>query len=117
MLKLFGEKDPLALVKRGRLLPEGDRQYNLDLAESRKAIEARRSEQRKFPRAYAARTSSVVDKVNITEAAKQQRQMEKLREEVSSLKAQQKVLSRKVDNSRGDKRQQRGSAGQERSRA
>ena len=116
-IEVFGEKDPLALVERGRLLPEGDCQYNLDLTESRKDIEARRSEQRKFPKAYTAGTSAALGQTNSIEVAKQQRQMEKLKgslvsyhgsaaeegvaEELSSLKAQQKVLSRRVDNSRG----------------
>lgn len=50
--KLFNEKDPLALVEQHRLLPKDDQHYNYDLAESRKAIQARQREQIYFKGAY-----------------------------------------------------------------
>ena len=49
LIKLFQEKDPLALAEPGRLLPSDDLQFNDDLAQSRLAIKARRTEQNQFP--------------------------------------------------------------------
>jgi hypothetical protein len=49
LIKLFQETDPLALAEPGRLLPSDDLQFNDDLAQSRLAIKARRTEQNQFP--------------------------------------------------------------------
>jgi polyhydroxyalkanoate synthesis regulator phasin len=104
LIKLFPEKDPLALVDEGRLLPHEDQQFNVDLAESRQAIKARREEQKKFPKAYAARTAAMA---TAAAAHSQQHQhktvekMEKLRDELSLLKAQQRKLTSMVANTKG----------------
>ena len=97
LIKLFQEKDPLALAEPGRLLPSDDLQFNEDLAQSRLAIKARRTAQNQFPKAYAARTAAAeVSKqreANLSATLESQRkQLEKMKSEMSALKAQQKRL-------------------------
>jgi len=54
---LFQEKDPLAVVEHGRLLPRDSQHFKHDLSVSRTAIHKRKSEQILFGSAYKKRTS------------------------------------------------------------
>ena len=78
LIKLFLEKDPLALVDEGRLMPREDQQFNTDLAESRQAIKAHREEQWKVPKAYAARTATMATTAPTHSQQHQQKTVEKM---------------------------------------
>ncbi len=81
---LFQEKDPLAVVEPGRLLPRDSQHYKHELSVSRTAIHKRKSEQILFGSAYKRRTSGNSGS-----------EMEKILHEVRSLKDKVSSLQNK----------------------
>ena len=79
---LFMEKDPLAVVEQGRLLPRDSLHFKHELAVSRSAIHKRKSEQILFGTSYKKRVSGASG----TEIAKVLSEVKALREELDKFR-------------------------------